>query len=187
MKKLVIVVALFFVFAGLSFAQSDIGFYGFGGRVGFVMPEDPIDNTIALGLNGDLGTIMPNLALFVYIDYWSKSYDQFNTEVSFTTLGFGAIVKYMFEVSGDIKPYAGGGLGLQRSSSSVEYKGDDAFGGFFGESYETDASETDLGIHFLGGASMALSPAMDGFAEVKYTIDGIDHLGIYVGINYKLR
>jgi opacity protein-like surface antigen len=190
--KLRIIMALglsVMLFSSASYSQSNLGFNGVGARVGFVMPEDPIDNTLGLGLNADLGTIIPNLALNAYIDYWSKTYAESNTyEASFSVLGFAAVAKYFFPSSGNIKPYAGGGLGLNISSVESKYTGPSIGGGLFDTSdFESSSSETDLAIQFLGGVSMPLSPNMDGFAEAKYSLDGADYLGIYVGINYKLK
>ena len=181
MKKLnlFVAVAMILFCATFSYAESGIGLNAIGARLGFVLPEDPIDSTIGLGLNAALGDIMPNLQLHGYLDYWSKSYDiTANVGASFSVFGIGAIVKYLFEVEGDIQPYAGGGLGLNIGSWKQ-----DAVSGF---TSETSNSTTDLGIHLLGGASMPLNEQIDGFAELKYTIDGIDNFGIWVGIYYKL-
>jgi opacity protein-like surface antigen len=167
------------------YGQTDIGFKGAGVRLGFVMPEDPIDNTLGLGLNVHLGTIIPALELFGYVDYWSKSYESSvgigtTADVSFSVLGIGGIVKYMFELEGNITPFVGGGLGLNIGTSSYEVT-------TAGQTKDSSDSETDLGIHLLIGAKMPLTPQMDGFGEVKYTIDGVDNLGFWVGINYKLE
>ena len=43
----------------LSLAEANISLNGVGGRLGFVMPEDPIDNTIGLG--------------FVVREHWKKA------------------------------------------------------------------------------------------------------------------
>ncbi len=190
MKKLLIL-AMMLMFSTL-FAQSDIGFKGVGGHVGFVMPEDPIDNTFGFGLDADLGPLMPNLRLGLFLDYWSKSYEESiggvpgyssgsSWEVTFSMLNIGANAKYLFPVEGNIQPYAGGALGLGIASASVESKSE------FGD-YSDDDSESDISIGFLGGASMPVSPTMAGFLEARYTIVGDgDYLGIFGGILYKLQ
>ena len=86
-------------------------------------------------------------------------------------IALGAVAKYHFEMDGNIKPYAGGGLGFNIGKFSVE---------------DESESETDIGIHLLGGASMSLSPKMDGYAEFKYVISDCDYTAIFVGINYLL-
>ena len=167
----------------LSLAEANISLNGVGGRLGFVMPEDPIDNTIGLGLNADLGTLMPNLSLWGYLDFWSKGYDAGYYEWSWTSIAIAAIAKYEFEMEGDIKPYAGGGLGFTITSWNSDYTGPAGFG--FDAS--TSDSNFDIGLHFLGGAAKEFSPQLTGFAELKYSIDGADYFGIYVGVSYKLN
>ena len=183
-KTRIAILALITIFACSSFAKSEIGFNAVGGRIGFIMPEDPIDNTFGFGLNADLGTLMPNLTLHAYLDYWSKGYDVTYYEWSWSVIGLGAIAKYEFAMEGNIKPYAGGGLGFNIGKWSSKYTGPTSP---FLTDVEASESETDIGIHLLGGAKMPLSPKMDGFAELKYTIDGADYLGIYVGVSYKLK
>ena len=184
MQKLLVTLAVsvILLFGTTVFAQTDIGLYGIGARLGFVMPENEIDSTIGIGLNADLGTIMPNLALHAYLDYWSSGEEEDNYEYSWSAIGISAIAKYMFAMEGSIKPYAGGGLGLEFANFSAEYDGpgNEFFDGDF------DESETDLGIHLVGGASMMVNEKMTGFAEVKYTIGEIDYFGIFAGIMYSL-
>ena len=159
---------------------------GVGGRLGFVMPEGDIDNTLGFGLNADLGTLMPELTLNAYLDFWTKGYDVgAYYEWSWTSIGIAAIVKYQFAMEGNMKPYAGGGLGFNISTWSSDYSGP-TYPGWTGD-LDTSDSEFDVALHFLGGASMPLSPNLDGFAELRYTIDGADYFGIYVGVSYKLK
>jgi hypothetical protein len=58
--------------ASATLAASDIGFCGFGARLGVVMPEDPIENTFGLGIHADLGTIADNLYLGAVGEYWAS-------------------------------------------------------------------------------------------------------------------
>ncbi|MBN1541493.1 outer membrane beta-barrel protein [candidate division KSB1 bacterium] len=184
MKKLLVAVSVLTLLSGAAFAQADIGLKGVGGKLGFIMPEDPIDSTIGFGVVGDLGTIMPNLALHAYVDYWGKSYDEGEYyEFKFSVISIAAIAKYMFETGGNLQPYAGGGLGLEFASASGEYTGP-TYGDF--DSYDYDETETDLGIHLVGGAMMDLSPQLKGFAEVKYSIGDVDYFGIYAGAIFSL-
>ncbi|HNR68074.1 MAG TPA: outer membrane beta-barrel protein [bacterium] len=186
MKKSLIVVTALILFSGAAFAQAEIGFNGMGAKVGFVMPEDPIESTIGFGLVADLGTIMPNLALHAYVDYWGKSYDESeHYESKFSVVSIAAIAKYLISSGGSLTPYVGGGLGLEFASVSGEYTGPSVPG--YTEDFDYDETETDLGIHLVGGAMMELSPAMKGFAEVKYTIGDVDYLGIFAGVIYSLK
>jgi len=155
-----IVFLLFAVTLGSNaLAQNDIGFYGIGGKLGFVMPEGDGDNTIALGVISDLGTITPLIHLSASLDYWSVS--------NFRQISIGGTTKYLFPIEGDIKPYAGGGLNL------IFWKAD-------------SVSDTDIGIDFVGGVEKELSPNLIGFGEVKYHIDGADYIGLFAGVTYLL-
>ncbi len=183
MKKVLVLALALLVFTTLAVAKSDIGLKGVGGQLGFIMPEDPIDNTIGFGGHAYLGTIIPNLDLYVYADYWGKKYAEASDwEAKFSVFGIAGVVKYRFNVSGDIKPYAGGGLALNIGSASAEYTGP------YKQYYTTDtsSSDTELGLYLVGGAAKTFSPTLDGFAEIRYNTGGVDYLGIYAGVTYKL-
>jgi hypothetical protein len=171
----------------LSMAQTDIGLKGVGGKLGYIMPDGDIENTLGFGLIADLGQYNDNISLSAYVDYWGKNYDvgQYY-EWSWSMLSIAAIAKYGFETSGQFKPYAGGGLGLDIGSWDAEYKGptNDFYG--LGD-FSSSGSDSDLAIHLVGGATMELSPGLEGMAEVKYTIGGADYFGIYVGVIYSLN
>jgi len=189
-KRLQVIIVVFILSIPLiSVAQTEIGLNGVGGRLGYIMPEGDIENTLGFGLNADMGTFNETIKLFAYFDYWGKGYDAGFYEWNWSVINIAAIAKYPFEMQGNIKPYAGGGLGLAFNHWSSDYKGPDIDSPFYTTSdLEDSATDTDLAIHLLGGAEMELSPQMDGFAEIKYTIAGnADYFGIFVGINYKLK
>ena len=170
----------------LSMAQTDIGLKGIGGKIGYIMPDGDIENTIGLGLIADLGQYNENISLSAYLDYWGKSYDVEYTEWSWGVISIAAIGKYAFESSGNFKPYAGAGIGLDIGRSEWKYTGPTyGYSGLIDNS--SSASNTDLAIHLLGGATMELSEGLEGMAEVKYTIGGADYFGIYVGVIYSLN
>ena len=159
-----------------AYAQTDIGLKGIGARVGFAMPEDPIDNTIGFGVVAKLGTFTPDIAFDAFIDFWSKGYDVGTAEWKYTEIALGAMAKYFFPAGGDIKPYAGGGLALHYGKISW----DDPFFGDFSD------SDTDIGIHLAGGVEKAFSPKMTGFAEAKYAIGGADYFFISAGVIFAM-
>ncbi len=161
-------------------AETNLGFFGLGARVGFVKPED-IDGTFGLGLQVKLGTIIPALALEVFADYWSKSYDVGVGDASLSDIGIGAMVKYYFETKSNVKPYVGGGLGMQFISSKVDMPAIPPFysGG------EVSTSQSDIGIHLAGGMELPLADKLDGVAEFKYVLSDGNYLGIFGGIIYK--
>ncbi len=184
MKKLGLVSLLVLMIATMSFAQADIGLKAVGGKIGFVMPEDPIDNTIGLGAVAELGTITSAIHLAAFVEYWGKTYDVVYSEITFSEITIGATAKYYFEMDSQFKPYAGAGLDFIIGRSSWEYKGP-TNEWWSGESDGSD-SDTDIGFHFCGGAEYELSDTMTGFVEVKYGINGVDVFSISGGVLFKL-
>ncbi len=191
MKKQVlfaVAVALVLTLSVGANAQSKIGLMGVGGKAGLVMPEGDIGNTLGLGGVVRLGHIIPAIALDGFVDFWKKSYDigviGYKSSVSFTEIAIAGLAKYYFPMEGKLKPYAGAGLGLTISTSSIEIEGAGLYGVPLNES--TSTSDTNLGVHFVGGAEMPLTPTLDGFGEIKYSMDGADYLSIMAGVVYKL-
>jgi opacity protein-like surface antigen len=184
MKKVLCIMLAMLLVSSFAFAQANIGLKAVGGQIGFIMPEDPIDNTIGFGATADLGTITPKIHLKAFFDYWGKSYDQgTDFEYTFSEFIIGATAKYYFADKGEMKPYAGAGLDFIIGKSSWEYTGQ------YSQYYAGDGSESDseIGFHFCAGADYPLSKTLTGFGEVKYTMDGADFFGIYVGAVYKLK
>ncbi len=173
-----ILVVLVLAFALPTYAQTDIGFKGIGARLGYVMPEDPIDNTIGFGVQADLGTIIPEIHVGALIEYWKKSYDVGSASWSWSEFVIAPTAKYYFPVQSEFKPYGGGGIGLSIGKWSEKY--DYAYLG----QQEYSASDTKLGIFFMGGAEYEFNPNVTGFAELKYHMDGADYFGIFVGATY---
>lgn len=193
MKKVVLFSTLMlFIFTFSASAQLNFGFNGIGGKVGFVMPSGGIDNTLGFGAVADLGTLtigsLGDIALGAHLDYWGKNYSESTYwDWKWSVISIAALGKYYFPMEGsNFKPYAGLGLGFDISRWSSDYNGPD-YGLGFNNSYNSSASNFDLALHLIGGASMAVSPKMDGFAEVKYSTGGVDYFGIYVGVMYKLN
>jgi len=186
MKKQIVVIATLavcLVLGTAAFAKSNIGFKGVGAKIGLVGPEGGIGSAIGFGGVADLGWITPQIGLEADLLYWSKSYNSgyfYETyNVSYSQFSIDALAKYYFEQKKGSKfhPYAGGGLGL----------------GFWKVSYPESAhfaggvSGTDIVISLLAGSKMALSPKMDGFAEVRYSLGGYDFWGLFAGFVYKLK
>lgn len=189
MKKqtwLVGILAVLFI-TGMAFGKANIGFMGIGPKVGFIMPEDPIESTFGFGAVADLGTIMPKLALEGEVLYWKKGYGEFDYKWSYSQIYISALAKYFFNQKKNAKmqPYAGGGLGFVIGKVKSEYTGE--YSDYFGHDASYSSSSTDIGIHFLGGVKTALSPSMDGFAEARYSIDGASFFGIFGGVVFKLN
>ncbi len=186
MKKLLLIM-LVLATPFMAMAQLDLGLYGVGGQIGYVMPEGDIENPISFGANLDIGSFGENIDLYAYVNYWGKSYDVGEYyEWSYSILSIAAIARYPFEMQGSLKPYAGAGLGFEIASWDSKYTGP-TYGGYItAADYDYSDSSTDLGIHLLGGAEMEINEKMTGFGEVRYTISDVDYFGIYVGVTYSL-
>ena len=182
MKKLGLVILIVLTMATFAFAQADIGLKAIGGKVGYVMPEGSIENTIGLGVVADLGAITDAIHLDAIIEYWGKSYGVgSHWDWTYTNIIIGGIGKYYFEMDAEFKPYAGAGLGLVIGSVSSDYSGP------YSEYYtDTSESNTDLFLVLCGGADYPLSDSMTGFAELKYTIGGIDYFAIFAGVKFAM-
>ncbi len=186
--KRILVIGIMMLFATGAFAQG-IGFYGIGGRLGFVMPESDIDNTFGFGAQADLGEITEAIKLAAFLDFWSVSYDApgfyGDAEWKYSTIGIGATAKYFFPMDGNFMPYAGAGVGFNIGSSKWEASYTDPWTGQTVSDDSKDSS-TDFSFHFVGGGEMELSPELKGMVEVKYVLDGADYFGIWAGVIYML-
>ncbi|HHS12355.1 MAG TPA: hypothetical protein ENN03_01150 [bacterium] len=169
-----IIVLACFTLAAVASAEVNLGFNGVGGHIGLAMPEGSIGNPIAFGANFDFGTLMDNLHLTGLASYWSKGWAEgFST----SSLTIAAIAQYFFGDPGaQILPFAGAGLGLNITSTTVEW---------FGE--KSSSSATDLGIHLQGGIHYVLSEAMKLMAYAQYSLSGWDYFGIYGGLLFNLN
>jgi hypothetical protein len=182
--KVLLILSLAVLLAQSAFGQANIGFKGIGGKVGFVMPEDPIDNTFGFGAVVDLGTITPAIKIGAIFEYWSKSYCEenamFSGDWTISEIVIAPMVKYCFPSGSQIKPFVGGGVGFTIGKSNFETSDP-----FFGNQ-ETSASDSEIGVFFGGGVDYELSPNLLGFVEAKYHIGGADYLGIFAGVTYLL-
>ncbi len=188
MKKLmkVLIVSSVIVFTATTvFAQADIGFKGIGGKIGFIMPEDPIDNTFGFGAVADLGTLIPDIKIGAIFEYWSKSYCEesamFNGDWTISEIVIGPMARYIFPSGSQFKPYVGGGVGFSIGKSKFETS-DPYFG-----NQETSSSDSKIGFFFGGGFDYELSPNLLGFLEAKYHLNGVDYLSLFVGFTYLLE
>lgn len=151
-------------------ADADIGFKGVGGKLNFVFPDaEGIDNAIGAGVIADLGTIIPELGLQATLDFWSKSEDVGEAEISFRDIAIGARTSYTFPVeNNDIRPYVAGGLSIH--FVSFEYDGPE-FDGFFGPvGGDYEDTDTELGLDLAGGSNFAVSENLDILAEATVRI-----------------
>lgn len=175
MKKLLAISLIFMCVIVVSAADAaDIGLKGIGGLVGFVMPDYEGNNTLGFGVVADLGTIMPQLRLEGSADYWGNSWDLPGVEWSWSTITIGGTAKYDFPMGESFTPFVGGGLGFAISSWETNYTGETW--GWTGTPGNFSDSDTDLGIHVVGGIDMPVGSNMKFTAQAKYAMGGADAL-----------
>jgi len=162
-----------------------IEFDGFGGKVAIVLPEDPWDNAIGFGVIGSLGSIFPQMTALkaeVGAEYWGNSYGALGFDTSLSSISFNGTAKYHFTNVG-MSPFAGGGLGLIFTRSSVSWNTKPEY------ALVTDTSDThlDLGFHLVGGVDIPIGPGMKFVVEGKYATDGVNTIQLSGGLVVKLK
>ena len=184
MRRITAIIALSILVVGIAFGQN-IGFYGIGGGLGFtsVSTSGEALSGLSFHARAELGEIIENLYIVPEISYWSVSKDfgddilGGNYEWSFSDFAINANVQYRFEMEGSIVPYAGGGLGLNFVSSTVEVP-------FFGK---VSGSDTKIGLNLLGGAHMNLEGNIKPYAEFRYVVvSTMNHFMLMAGVVYFL-
>ncbi len=180
-SRAIILLAILSLCVAQASAKSDIGLKGIGLKVGYLMPEDPLDATITFGAVADLGTFIPELHWDASVQYWSTGYDESSWDRSWSDIAIKSTVRYLFPVQGNIKPYAGGGLGIHFYHSEW-----DVPSGYQTWGVSTSTSDTEFGIHVLGGAQFALAPKWKLQTELEYCSADLDQFTIGANIIYIL-
>ena len=83
-----------------------------------------------------------------------------------------------------MSPFAGGGLGLVFSRSSVKWTTKSVY--VLGN-LDTSDTHIDLGFHLVGGIDIPLGPGMKFVVEGKYAIDGANSIQVSGGLVVKLK
>ena len=188
MKKQIVVIATLavcLVLGTAAFAKSNIGFKGVGAKVGFVSPEAGIGSTIGFGAVVDLGTITPEIALSGDVMYWGKSNSEFEDKYTYSQIYISGTAKYFFKTGKGSKflPYAGAGLEFVIGKSKFEYSG--PYADYGHGNWSTSNSE--LGVHIVGGAKYPLDKGKYLFAEARYSMGGFNMFGIFGGIVFSMK
>ena len=147
---------------------------------GYVAPSD-IDSTFWVTANYRF-RIANRVLLEPEVGYWEKDADVPGADVSIEDLNFG--VNGIFELGSaggtGLRPWAGAGLGLHlvRGVVDLDDDGDDEEG--------FDETDTELGIHLLGGLDFGLSESFDLYAAVRYDfVSDLNQFKAYGGIRYR--
>ncbi len=189
-KKLLVIGIFCLLLAGLSTAQTNIGFNGIGPMIGYVSPEN-IDGTIAFGARADLGSIS-KFGFMADVLFWSKGQKEtsvyYSYEYSYSSFYVTALGKYSFgDPNAQLRPYTAAGLGFcfSKVSADEHYMVVKSLPSATSPMSLSD-SNTDLCIHLIGGVDYQLSPQLTGFAEFRYMLGGWDTWGIFAGAIYNL-
>lgn len=179
-KKLLVclMIGAIVTWASVAFA-SDIGFKGANLRLGYVMPEDPIESTIGFGGGLNMGNITDDIGLEIVLFYWSKSYDVGIVEWKYSDFAIKVHGKYFFPQE-TFTPYVGGGLGFHMYSFEWEQPAS-----AYWPAFTFDDSETKIGIHLLGGIEYPFNEKMSGIAEIEYDLADLDQFIISAGVEMK--
>lgn len=183
MKKIifasVLLISFLMVFPNIGYS---LGFEGFGGKIGFVMPDGG-DNTIGFGAVGFLGYILPSLTALkaeTSLEYWGNSSDFLGGSTSLSVVSANGTAKYYFTSSG-ISPFAGGGIGLVFSRASIKYNEP-----IFGLKDYSD-TEIDIDLNLVGGVDIPVGVGMKFTAEAKLAIGDADWFQATGGVLIMLK
>jgi len=158
--------------SGSSTESHGLGFQGLGARIGLVDPEGT-SSTVTLGIHVDAGEFVRHVHLVPMVEYWKVGVS--GIDVSDLNIGMDVNVDFPVE-GGTLIPYAGGGLGLHF------VKVDDPFAP---PGFDTNTSDTKLGLNIQGGIKNQIMPNLNLFGEVKYAfVSDVNQLKIVGGFTY---
>lgn len=151
-----------------------LGFRGIGARIGFVDPEDA-SSTVVWGAHIDAGTLVRNVHLVPYFEYWSAGAEAGGFEVDVSDLTIAADINVDFPLQdARITPYLGGGLGVHFLSASTNVPG------------ESDSDDTKFGLNLQGGMRNQIMPNLNLFGELRYSfVSDAGQLKVLGGFTYQ--
>jgi len=150
-----------------------LGIKGLGASLGFVDPEGG-SSTLSLGLHVDAGTLVQNLHVVPYFQYWSVGATVGAYETDRSDVAFAMDLNYDFPIQGSrVTPYLGSGLGLHFLSADATAPG------------ATSSSDTKLGIDLQGGIRSPMMPNFSLYAQTRYAfISDAGQFSIEGGFTY---
>ncbi len=189
-RYIAVVTVVLLLLVSFGFSQSSFGFKGIGGHLSMNDPSISGDVDpgfgFGLGVNANLGEIIPGLFLIPEINYWSTSKSVEGIEYKLKDFQINANVDYYLNKVFE-GPFVGGGLGINMATAEVTVPGIDVpgYGTIGGGSYSD--SETKIGINLEGGWRQPFSPTMTGFAMVRYSIiSDMNTLSILAGVTMNI-
>jgi|GEM_PF-1271353 len=194
MKKIFAIAAATALISSLSFAQ--LALHEIGGGIGYVSVSFNSTSSQTLGgfliaAHANLGELAKDLTLVPDIQYFSTSKDVDGGTVKVGDFGINANVHYAIAMEGMVKPYVGGGLGINFLSTTGSVTGpayDPITNTFYTKTYSSTASYTRLGINLLVGANYKLNDKMTLLLEPRYVIaSDFDNFQIKAGVTWALN
>ena len=147
--------------------------------VGYVAPND-VDSTFWVTANYRF-RIADRFLLEPEVGYWEKGDDVPGVDVSIEDLNFGVngILELGRAGGTGFRPWAGAGVGLHRLKGVVDLDDDD-------DDEDFDETDTELGIHLLGGADFGLTDTFDVYGAVRFDIvSDLNQFKVYGGVRYR--
>lgn len=181
--SLMIAAAVMFLYADVE-AVTDFRIAGIELRSAYVMVEDPVDDTIALGGSVNLGNINTNTYLRVDLLYWKKSYSHpefpgsYVYEWDYEDLAAKINIQYNVPFE-NIIPYLGAGFTIHN------YTWDYAYNPYGWE--VTGKKKTALGFQIFGGVQYSLPYNLYCFAEVAFDRSNRDQLFAGGGFGFNIK
>ena len=151
-----------------------LGFRGIGARIGFVDPEDA-SSTVVWGAHVDAGTLVRNVHLVPYFEYWSAGAEVGGFEADVSDLTIAADINVDFPLQdARITPYLGGGLGVHFLSAESNVPG------------EEGGDDTKFGLNLQGGMRNQIMPNLNLFGELRYSfVSDAGQLKLVGGFTYQ--
>jgi hypothetical protein len=149
------------IFATTVHAQQDMGFFGYGARLGGSVNPDQL----TVGGYVKLGKMTQMLS-------FRPSVDLGFGDNLFTVAGNVDAQVDFVDIEGTYKPFVGGGLGL------IYYNAE-------GDSYgDGDDSDTEIGVNLYGGVERAFGSYNRGYAEFRVGIDDLPDFKFTFGYGF---
>lgn len=170
-RHLIAATALVTLLAAADAHAQDQGSLSLG--VGYVAPSD-LDSTYWVTANYRF-RIADRFLLEPEVGYWESGEEEFGTSVEDLNFGVNGLFELGRPGGTGLRPWVGAGIGLHRIEGVVDLDDDDF-----------DESETELGIHLLGGADFGLSEAFALYAALRYDlVSDLNQFKVYGGVRYR--
>ncbi|HWP45724.1 MAG TPA: outer membrane beta-barrel protein [Candidatus Limnocylindrales bacterium] len=169
-------VFLFGFLIGFLFFQDPVwGQVLFGAQVSVA---DDVDVGVGVRVVWDLAQYQKGLGVIGSFDYFFPGGESPFFPVATGDLSYfevNANLTYTFETGRNIAPYVGGGLNI--AHASIEFVGVEA----------VEASDTEVGVNFLGGVMFNLAGRLMPFAELRIEANGGEQFMVTGGILFPIR